>query len=199
MSIKKNLLLATVAVVCSQAGAALAVETSPADAGHQTAPGVKTTTTAMQSSTTTVAPSVAQTKKTEKSIPAQAALQLHKMFSGMASFYASKFHGRRTASGATYDQTKLTCAHRTLPFGTKLLVHNPANGKYCVVTVNDRGPFHAKRVMDLSGAAAKLLGIKGVGNIVCYTGKGLDNPHSIQHALLDSSITAVVSSADTRH
>jgi len=94
-----------------------------------------------------------------------------KMFKGLASWYGDKFHGRRTASGDTYDMDEYTCAHRTLPFGTQILVTNPATGKACTVTVNDRGPYHGKRVIDLSKAAAKKLGITGVGRVLCSTGK----------------------------
>lgn len=94
-----------------------------------------------------------------------------KIFKGLASWYGGKFHGRKTASGERFDEDKLTCAHRTLPFGTELLVMNPATGKACTVTVNDRGPYHGKRVIDLSKAAARKLGIKGVGRVMCSTGK----------------------------
>ena len=94
-----------------------------------------------------------------------------KLFSGIASWYGTKFHGKRTASGSRYDMHELTCAHRTLPFGTKLIVENPTNGKKCEVTVTDRGPFHGKRVIDLSKAAADKLGLDGVGQVVCYLGK----------------------------
>lgn len=92
-------------------------------------------------------------------------------FKGVASFYASKFHGRKTASGEIYDQNKLTCAHRTLPFGTKLLVRNLDNGNECEVEVNDRGPFVKKRVLDLSKAAAKKLGVTGLAHVVCTSGQ----------------------------
>jgi rare lipoprotein A (peptidoglycan hydrolase) len=78
-------------------------------------------------------------------------------FSGHASWYGGKFHGRRTSNGERYDQDGLTAAHRTLPFGTKLLVMNRKTGASCVVSVNDRGPFVDDRVIDLSrGAATKL-------------------------------------------
>jgi len=103
-----------------------------------------------------------------------AALGIRKLFAGAASFYADCFHGKRTASGERFDQNKLTCAHRYLPFGTRLLVENPENGNVVVVTVNDRGPFHGNRVIDLSRAAARRLGITGIGNVVCYTGKGVE-------------------------
>jgi rare lipoprotein A len=99
---------------------------------------------------------------------------LRKLFTGAASFYADRFHGKRTASGERFDQNKLTCAHRYLPFGTRLLVENPENGNVVVVTVNDRGPFCHSRVIDLSKAAARRLGISGVGHVVCYTGKGVE-------------------------
>ncbi len=74
---------------------------------------------------------------------------------GIASFYADKFHGRTTASGDRYDKAKFTCAHMSLPFGTELLVTNLENGKTTTVQVNDRGPFVANRIIDLSRAAAE--------------------------------------------
>jgi len=78
-------------------------------------------------------------------------------FSGHASWYGGKFHGRKTSNGERYDQDGMTAAHRTLPFGTKLLVMNRKTGASCVVSVNDRGPFVDDRVIDLSrGAASKL-------------------------------------------
>ena len=76
---------------------------------------------------------------------------------GVASFYADKFNGRKTASGERFNQKKMTCAHRTLPFGTKLKVTNTANGKSIIVTVTDRGPFTKGRILDLSKSAANQL------------------------------------------
>lgn len=73
---------------------------------------------------------------------------------GMASFYNDKFEGRSTASGAPYKQKKMTAAHRTLPFNTRIKVTNLSNKKTVVVTINDRGPFVKDRVLDLSKAAA---------------------------------------------
>ena len=86
---------------------------------------------------------------------------------GLASFYGQKFHGRPTASGERFDMTQLTAAHRTLPFGSKVRVTNPANGKSVVVRINDRGPFHGKRVIDLSRSAAERLGLiqRGSGRV----------------------------------
>ena len=77
------------------------------------------------------------------------------VMTGKASYYADKFVGRKTASGELYSATKLTCAHRTLPFGTMLRVTNTSNGKSVDVKVNDRGPYAEGRIVDLSRAAAE--------------------------------------------
>ena len=77
---------------------------------------------------------------------------------GVASYYAKKFEGRRTASGDRYHGDQLTAAHRTLPFGTRVRVTNLANDASVVVTVNDRGPFRRNRVIDVSRRAARTLG-----------------------------------------
>lgn len=74
-------------------------------------------------------------------------------------YYAKKFEGRKTTSGERYRASKLTAAHRYLPFGTKVLVTNPSNGKQVSVRINDRGPFSKKFELDLSESAAKALGI----------------------------------------
>jgi rare lipoprotein A len=77
-------------------------------------------------------------------------------FSGMASYYAKNYKGR-VASGAPYDGSKLTAAHRSLPFGTRLSVTDPRSHRSVTVVVNDRGPFVKGRVLDLSFAAAQAL------------------------------------------
>jgi rare lipoprotein A len=86
---------------------------------------------------------------------------------GLASWYGRKFHGRKTASGDTFDMNGLTAAHRSLPLNCYVKVTNKINGKSVVVKVNDRGPFSGNRVLDLSYGAAKQLGMtaKGVGNV----------------------------------
>lgn len=86
---------------------------------------------------------------------------------GLASWYGRKFHGRKTASGERFDMNAMTAAHRSLPLNCYVKVTNKSNGKSVVVKVNDRGPFHGNRVLDLSYGAAKKLGItsKGVGNV----------------------------------
>lgn len=75
-----------------------------------------------------------------------------------ASYYHDKFNGRKTASGQIFSNSKLTAAHRTLPFGTKVKVTNLRNGESVVVTINDRGPFHSSRALDLSKAAFDEIG-----------------------------------------
>lgn len=82
---------------------------------------------------------------------------------GKASYYGNKFHGRRTSSGERYHRDSLTCAHRTLPFGTKLKVRNKKNGHEVIVRVTDRGPFGPGRIVDLSLAAAKELDMLQAG------------------------------------
>lgn len=80
--------------------------------------------------------------------------------SGMASYY---WQGQMTASGARFNPGAMTAAHRTLPFGTKVRVTNKRNGKSVVVTINDRGPFIRGRIIDLSSAAAGVIGMKSAG------------------------------------
>ena len=86
----------------------------------------------------------------------------------VASWYGKKFNGRPTASGEKFDMYGMTCAHRTLAFGTKLRITNPDNKKSVIVRVNDRGPFIRGRDLDLSYGAAKEIGIvqKGVGRVM---------------------------------
>ena len=83
---------------------------------------------------------------------------------GVASWYGPGFHGRLTANGERFDMNELTAAHKTLPFGTRVLVHNPRTGKEVVVRINDRGPYAKDRVIDLSKAAANALGFKSRGH-----------------------------------
>jgi rare lipoprotein A len=83
----------------------------------------------------------------------------------MASWYGPGFHGRRTASGETFNAGALTAAHRTLPFGTRVKVTNATNGRSVVVRINDRGPYVRGRVIDLSRAAARAIGMSGTARI----------------------------------
>ena len=82
---------------------------------------------------------------------------------GEASYYGKKFHGRKTASGEIFNMYELTCAHKTLPFNTKIKVTNLSNKKTVIVRVNDRGPFIAGRIIDLSFAAAKKIDLVSAG------------------------------------
>ncbi|MFL5812397.1 MAG: septal ring lytic transglycosylase RlpA family protein [Bdellovibrionia bacterium] len=82
---------------------------------------------------------------------------------GMASWYGKHFRGRRTASGERFDPKQLTAAHKTLPLGSQAKVTCPKTGKTVVVTINDRGPYSAHRIIDLSREAAKKLGIISLG------------------------------------
>ena len=82
---------------------------------------------------------------------------------GIASWYGAPYHGQPSASGEIYDQEKLTAAHRTLPFGTRVRVRRLDRGGSVVVRINDRGPFVKSRIIDLSHAAAARLGITGDG------------------------------------
>jgi len=78
---------------------------------------------------------------------------------GVASWYGGEFHGRATSSGEVYDMHQLTCAHNTLPLGTVVMVTNLENGRSLELKVNDRGPFVKERILDVSYAAAQMLGM----------------------------------------
>ncbi|MGB7370711.1 septal ring lytic transglycosylase RlpA family protein [Erythrobacter sp.] len=84
---------------------------------------------------------------------------------GVASYYGRRFHGRRTANGERFNMNALTAAHRTLPFGSKVRVINPRNGREVTVRINDRGPFTGGRVIDLSRAAAERIGLIKRGHV----------------------------------
>ncbi len=85
------------------------------------------------------------------------------VITGIASYYADKFHGRRTSSGEIYNQEKLTAAHKTLPMGSRVKVSRLDNDMAVVVKINDRGPFVKNRIIDLSKAAAKKIGLISSG------------------------------------
>ena len=82
---------------------------------------------------------------------------------GIASYYGRKFHGRRTASGERFDMHAMTAAHPSLPFGTRVQVTRPKTGRTVHVRINDRGPFVRGRIIDLSYAAARQLGMLADG------------------------------------
>ncbi len=116
---------------------------------------------------------------------------------GKASFYAHKFEGRRTSSGQTYRAKEHTAAHRFHPFGTLLEITNKTNGLKTIVRVNDRGPHAKDRLIDLSYAAAKDLGMlsSGTGNVVIKViseGQGVDSQLFDENSLLETK-TAIAS------
>ena len=98
---------------------------------------------------------------------AQALRTLTPIDGGVASYYGKRFHGRPTASGERFDMHAYTAAHRTLPFGSLVEVTNPRTGRSITVRINDRGPFHGRRVIDLSRAAAEELDLisRGSGRV----------------------------------
>lgn len=104
---------------------------------------------------------------------------------GIASWYGTKFHGRLTSSGEPYDMFQLTAAHRKLPLPTYAEVRNLDNGRSIVVRINDRGPFHPDRIIDLSWAAAVKLGIDQAGT----------GPVEIRAITFDDPITQMVAPA----
>jgi len=105
----------------------------------------------------------AQTAATPAPAPAAAPAAATAGMEGLAAYYSDRLDGRRTASGQVFDQTKLTAAHPTLPFGTMVKVTNTKNGRSVVVRINDRGPTQPGRVIDLSRAAASKLGMLRAG------------------------------------
>jgi rare lipoprotein A len=84
---------------------------------------------------------------------------------GLASWYGPGFQGRRTASGERFNTHSMTAAHRSLPFGTRVRVTNERTGRSVVVRINDRGPFVRGRVIDLSKASARAIGVSGVAKV----------------------------------
>ena len=82
---------------------------------------------------------------------------------GVASWYGLPFHGRKTANGERFDMNALTAAHPSLPFGTRVKVRSLVNGREVIVRINDRGPYAPGRIIDLSHAAAKAIGLVGFG------------------------------------
>ena len=82
---------------------------------------------------------------------------------GIASWYGLPFHGRKTANGERFDMNALTAAHPSLPFGTRVKVRSLVNGREVIVRINDRGPFAPGRIIDLSHAAARAIGLVGFG------------------------------------
>lgn len=96
-------------------------------------------------------------------IPGAQSEKVVQEFTGVASWYGPGFHGRRTANGEKFNQNEMTAAHKTLPFNTRVRVTSVSNGRSVIVTINDRGPYVRGRMIDLSAAAAKAIGLGGRG------------------------------------
>lgn len=108
--------------------------------------------------------SIAAQKKETKNVKKTDSKKFYKAV-GSASYYGKKFHGSKTASGQKFNMHAMTAAHKTLPFNTKVKVKNLKNGKEVIVTIIDRGPFIKGRIIDVSYAAAKQLGMINAGVI----------------------------------
>lgn len=115
---------------------------------------------------------------------------------GKASFYSDWFHGRMTANGEYYNKNAMTCAHLTLPFGTKLKVRNLRNNKVVYVVVNDRGPYIKGRMIDLSRAAAKKIGMikRGVASVEITKVREIP-----ERVVIDNVKTIVIETPKTIH
>ena len=100
----------------------------------------------------------------EKHYASKEKAEIGTKLTGEASYYGPGFHGKQTASGEIFNQNDYTCAHKSLPFGTKLKVVRDDNGVSVVVRVNDRGPYVDGRILDLSVAAGKDIGLDKVGH-----------------------------------
>ncbi|MFV0158086.1 septal ring lytic transglycosylase RlpA family protein [Empedobacter falsenii] len=106
---------------------------------------------------------VADLNKIDNTTVAEIVEKAGNKVSGIVSWYADKFHGKKTSSGELYNKNNFTAAHKTLPFGTKVKVTNTNNGKSVVVKINDRGPHTKSRLLDLSKAAFTSIGSTSAG------------------------------------
>lgn len=107
---------------------------------------------------------------------------------GMASWYGKKFHGRKTSNGEVYDMYAMTAAHKTLPIPSYVRVTNLNNGKVAVLRINDRGPFHDNRIIDLSYTAAVKLGIQQAGTgLVEVEALGFDSAEEVENKIYQLS------------
>jgi rare lipoprotein A len=121
--------------------------------------------------------------------------------SGMASWYGSKFHGKTTANGETYNMNDLTAAHKTLPFNTVVRVENVDNGKSVVVRINDRGPYIGDRIIDLSRRAARDIDMEdaGIANVRLVLVREGDRPLTAQNTSSRETFTVQLASYNSEH
>lgn len=120
---------------------------------------------------------------------------------GVASWYGSKFHGRATANGETYNMNDLTAAHKTLPFNTVVKVENLDNGNSVIVRINDRGPYVGDRIIDLSRRAARDIGMyeAGIANVRIFLVEEGDRPLTAQNTSSRETFTVQLASYNSRH
>ncbi len=158
-------LVAAIALPATSGGPALA------DEGISAQPQFASSFAAMPAPTRVFDTPTGAVDITEIEIPVEVEVKrestLRTLGRGIASFYGKRFAGRLTANGERFNPQQMTAAHKTLPFGTKVLVTNPSNGKSVTVRINDRGPYAHGRSIDLSRAAAKEIGLiqRGHGNV----------------------------------
>jgi rare lipoprotein A len=130
-------------------------------------------------------PSFPETERPPPIENVPAPLQPTLLETGLASWYGPRFHGKLTASGEVFNQEKFTAAHRTLPWGSKVKVTNLTNGKSVEVRINDRGPFGKGRIIDVSRAAARALGMVKSGIATVRIEWFSDSDTSTELALVD--------------
>lgn len=120
---------------------------------------------------------------------------------GIASWYGSKFHGRLTANGETYNMNDLTAAHKTLPFNTVVKVENLDNGNSIIVRINDRGPYIGDRIIDLSRRAARDIGMyeAGIANVRIFLVEEGDRPLTARNISSRETFTVQLASYNSRH
>ncbi len=120
--------------------------------------------------------------------------------SGIASWYGSKFHGKATANGETYNMNDLTAAHKTLPFNTVVRVENMTNGKSVVVRINDRGPYIGDRIIDLSRRAARDIDMENAGTaeVQIFLVREGDRPLTARNTSSRETFTVQLASYNSR-
>ena len=156
-------LLAAMAPPAADAEAPARVAASDEDASADTEAAFEAAFAAVPPPVTpTVPPHAVDITTIEPATPPEPAATT--LGTGMASYYGRRFHGRRTANGERFDMAAMTAAHRTLPFGSRVRVTNPRNGRSVVVRINDRGPFVRGRTIDVSRGAAEQLGMVNAGH-----------------------------------
>lgn len=132
---------------------------------HRHKPPAPTSHTTPPPSAPTTTPSATNIPPISPRVPVSPPAPIVQGEEGIASWYGHPYHGRRAASGEIYNMYDMTAAHRTLPFGTMVRVHDLENGRDVTVRINDRGPFVEGRIIDLSYAAAQAMGMPGLAHV----------------------------------